>query len=334
MDFSGQTLLLARMAADMDTLADNKTEKLLVRCTSNEGFIAGMTAMVKVGGELRATLPLFVENGYGEAEILIPYGTNYTVEVESYQGSAPASQSFTASQSNRTAEFVYDCDMAPLGIWIQTTDNLLIAAADWATEGAGKTARGIAVITMDHAFLVAKENAKGASGNTLVWGGYGTDVPGITNITNRNTAILDFNFVSKTTAMIAALNPNWDGSQPTSAKVSAYIDEDTVVTTGDNATSGTPVAEAARWFSSEDMSAGSWSVPSMGCLYLMYLNKAAINEALTACGGTTLTNDAHWSSTESSGNYAWYIYFNNGYQYSNSKSNSSFLRPVAAFQSH
>ena len=60
--------MLARMAADMDALADNKTEKLLVRCTSNEGFIAGMAAMIKVGGELRATLPLVVENGYGEAE--------------------------------------------------------------------------------------------------------------------------------------------------------------------------------------------------------------------------------------------------------------------------
>ena len=334
MDFSGQTLLLARMAADMDTLADNKTEKLLVRCTSNEGFIAGMTAMVKVGGELRATLPLFVENGYGEAEILIPYGTNYTVEVESYQGSAPASQSFTASQSNRTAEFVYDCDMAPLGIWIQTTDNLLIAAADWATEGAGKTARGIAVITMDHAFLVAKENAKGVSGNSLAWGGTGTDIPNITNYTNRDRAIQDFNFVYRTTEMIAYLNPNWDGSRPSSAKVSGYIDEDTVVTTGDNATSGTPVAEAARWFSSEDMEAGSWNVPSMGCLYLMYLNKSAINAALTACGGTTLTNDTHWSCTEYSGNYAWYINFSNGYQSTNPKSNSSFLRPVAAFQSH
>lgn len=322
------------MAADMDALADNKTEKLLVRCTSNEGFIAGMAAMIKVGGELRATLPLFVENGYGEAEILIPYGTDYTVEVESYQGSAPASQSFTASQSNRTAEFVYDCDMAPLGIWIQTTDNLLIAAADWATEGAGKTARGIAVITMDHAFLVAKENAKSEPHNTLAWGGYGTDVPGISNITNRNTAILDFDFVNKTTAMIAALNPNWDGSRPATSTTSGYVDEDTVVTTGSNATSGTPVAEGARWFSSEDMAAGSWSVPSMGCLYLMYLNKAAINAALTACGGTTLTNEAHWSSTEYSGYYAWSIYFNNGYQSNNYKYNSSYLRPVAAFQSH
>ena len=323
------------MAADMDALADNKTEKLLVRCTSNEGFIAGMTAMVKVGGELRATLPLFVENGYGEAEILIPYGTNYTVEVESYQGSAPASQSFTASQSNRTAEFVYDCDMAPLGIWIQTTDNLLIAAADWATEGAGKTARGIAVITMDHAFLVAKENAKGESGTTLSWGGYGTDVPGITNITNRNTAILDFDFVSKTKAMIAGLNPNWDGSRPASATVSGYIDEDTVIYEGSSATTkGTPLAEAARWFSSEDMAAGSWSVPTMGCLYLMYLNKAAINAALTACGGTTLTNDVHWSSTEYSGTYAWYLYFYSGYQSYSTKYSSYYLRPVAAFQSH
>ena len=326
--------MLARMAEDMDTLADYKIEKLQVRCTSNEGFIAGMTAKIKVAGEVCATLPLFVENGYGKAEIRIPYGTEYTVEVESYQGIAPTAQTFTASQSDRTANFVYDCDMAPLGVWIQTTDNLLIAAADWATEGQGKTARGVAVITADHAFLIAKENAKGESGNALAWGGYGTDVPGITNITNRDTAIQDFNFVSKTTAMIAALNPNWDGSRPASGSTSGYIDENTVVTSGNNATSGTPVAEAARWFSSEDVLAGSWNVPSMGCLYLMYLNKTAINAALTACGGTALTNDAHWSCTEYSSNAAWYVSFASGSQRSNTKSNSSYLRCVAAFQSH
>ena len=322
------------MAEDMDTLADYKIERVQVRCTSNEGFIAGMRAQVKVAGELRATLPLLVENGYGLAEIRIPYGTEYTVEVEAYQGTAPLAQTFTAGQSDRTIDFVYDCDMAPLGIWIQTTDNLLIAAADWATEGAGKTARGVAVITADHAFLIAKQNAKGVSGSTLAWGGYGTDVPGITNITNRNTAINDFNFVAKTTAMIAKLNPNWDGSQPASASVSGYIDEDTVVYSGSNSTSGTPVAEAARWFSSEDMEAGIWNVPSMGCLYLMYLNKTAVNAALTACGGTALTNDAHWSCTEYSSNYAWIVSFANGTQSNPSKYTSNSLRCVAAFQSH
>lgn len=333
MDFSGQTLLLARMAEDMDTLADNKTEKLLVRCTSNEGFIAGMKAMVKVGGELRATLPLFVRNGYGEADILIPYGVDYTVEVESYQGVTPMAQSFTASQSNRTANFMYDCDMAPLGIWIQTTDNLLVAAADWATEGAGKTARGIAVITVDQAFLLAKENAKPESGNALAWGGYGTDVPGITNITNRNTAMADFDFVNKTTAMIAALNPNWNGVRPESGTMTAYVDDETNIYNGSTPTKGTPVAEAARWFSSEDMQSGSWNVPTGGCLFLMYLNKTAINAALTACGGTPLTNDAHWSSTEYSAT-AWYVSFASGYQYYYYKYSSYYLRCVAAFQSH
>ena len=71
----------------------------------------------------------------------------------------------------------------------------------------------------------------------------------------------------------------------------------------------------------------------MGILYLMWLNKAAINAALTACGGTTFTNDANWSSTESSGNNAWYINFSYGYQLTYTKSASSYLWPVAAFLS-
>ena len=333
MDFSGESLQINRMSATLDELVDNKLEKVLIRCTSNEGFIAGLYATVKVDGKELSKLPLVVNSGYGEATIYIPYGTTYTVEVQPYQGLQPSSQTFTADESAREVSFFYDCDMAPLGVWIQTTDNMLIAASDWATEGVGKTARGVAVITADHAFLIAKSNAKPVTGTTLAIGGYGTDIPGITNITNRETAIQDFAFVSKTTAMIAGLNPNWDGSQPEDSKNSAYVDDDTVIYTGTNSTKGAPAAEAARCYSSEDMVAGSWSLPSMGCLYLMYLNKAAVNAALSACGGTSLTNDAHWSCSEYSANYVWFLNFANGSQYNTNKYSANYVRAVAAFQS-
>lgn len=333
MDFTTKSRKLKALEEKIEGYVDNKAEKVLIRCTSNEGFIAGLVATVKINGEEHCTMPLYVTSGYGEATIYVPYGTTYTVEVQSYQGLQPSSQTFTANRTRRIVDFFYDCDMAPLGVWIQTTDNLLIASEDWATEGVGKTARGVAIITADHAFLVAKSNAVPETGTTLAWGGYATDVPGITNITNRDIAISDFDFVNKTTAIIAKLNPNWDGSQPTDSNNSAYVDEDTIVTTGDNATKGTPAAEAVRCYQSEDMLAGSWSLPTMGCLYLMYLNKVAVNAALRACGGTALTDSTTWSSTEYSANNVWFLSFASGYQYLNNLYSANYVRAVSAFQS-
>ncbi len=333
MDFTSIARGLHTLIGKVDSFVDNKSERVVIRATSNEGFIAGMCAHISLGNDEVAVLPLTVENGYGIAEYFVPEGQEYTVSMEAYQGTTPASQTFTASTSRRTVDFTYDCDMAPLGVWIQTTDNLLIAAADWATEGSGKTARGIAVITTERAFLVALTNAKPVEGSAVAWGGYGTDVPGCTTTSNWIVAIDDFASEANTTAIIAELNPNWDGSQPTSSKVSAYVDEETKITTGSHATTGAPAAEAARYYSSADVAAGQWSIPAMGILYLMWLNKAAINAALTACGGTTFTNDANWSSTEYSGYNAWYLNFYSGSQYNSTKYNGSYLRPVAAFLS-
>ena len=333
MEFTTKSKKLKALEEKIEGYVDNKAEKVLIRCTSNEGFIAGLVATVKINGEEHCTMPLYVTSGYGEATIYVPYGTTYTVEVQSYQGLQPSSQTFTANRTRRIVDFFYDCDMAPLGVWIQTTDNLLIASEDWATEGVGKTARGVAVITADHAFLIAKSNAKPVSGSSLAWGGYGTDVPNCTTTSNWLVAIEDFNSKANTDAIIAKLNPNWDGSQPEDSKNSGYVDDDTIVTTGTNETKGAPAAEAVRCYSSEDMAAGSWDLPTMGILYLMWLNKAAINTALTTCGGTALTNDYNWSSTESSANNVWFLSFAPGYQYLNYKYSATYVRAVAAFQS-
>ena len=41
-----------------------------------------------------------------------------------------------------------------------------------------------------------------------------------------------------------------------------------------------------------------WYIPACGQLALIYLNKTAINEALTAIGGTTFSDNYYWSSSE------------------------------------
>jgi len=41
-----------------------------------------------------------------------------------------------------------------------------------------------------------------------------------------------------------------------------------------------------------------WYIPACGQLSLMYLNKAAINNALTKIGGQTITSGSYWSSSE------------------------------------
>lgn len=79
--------------------------------------------------------------------------------------------------------------------------------------------------------------------------------------------------------------------------------------------------------------AGSWWLPSLGELYLIFANFHKINYALSLItGAVQLPAAAHWSSTEYSANRAWYLYFTNGYLGDTYKSTTRFrVRPVSAF---
>ena len=73
-------------------------------------------------------------------------------------------------------------------------------------------------------------------------------------------------------------------------------------------------------------------IPSLAQLYLMCLNRKAINEALELAGGELLMEDWYWSSTEYSAGSAWALYFSNGYAGGTAKAaNKSRVRPVSAF---
>lgn len=330
MDFTGRGLRVTELKNQVTDLVDNMVEKVVVRATSNEGFINGLYATITTtenSVQRSYKTPLIVDGSNGVAFVYVKRGLSYTVAVQAYGETAPASKSFTADRTARDVEFIYNCDMAPLGVWCEATDGSLIAASDWATEGSGKTAQSVVVITAEHQFRVGLANAYNS---TAAWGGRGTDISTMNNMYQID-AINDFDSKGNTDKIIAALNPGFNGEALTNGTTSGHIDDDTITGTGDPATKGAPAAEACRLYSSGTIGAGKWDLPAFGIMYLIYINKTAINACLTAMGGTVLTNDYNWTSTELSGTNAWYIYLNNGSQFNSTKYNAFYVRAVSAF---
>ena len=75
-----------------------------------------------------------------------------------------------------------------------------------------------------------------------------------------------------------------------------------------------------------------WYIPSLGELYFVFLNRRAINKALTFVGGTEIADDWYWTSTEYSATSAWYLNLLNGYASTYTKASPTFrVRAVSAF---
>lgn len=306
-------------------------EKVVVKATSNEGFINGLHATITTtenGVSRTYKTPMIVDSSVGIAICYVKYGVSYTVDVENYGSVQPAQKSFTAGVTERDVEFTYNCTMAPLGVWIEATDGSLISSSDWATDGAGKTAQSVVLVTVDHQFRIGLNNAHSTS---TAWGGYGKNITAIEDTTQQYIAVNDFDFVANTTKIIEELNPGFNGEALVNGKTSGHVDANTYSTTGTNATVGAPAAEACRLYSSGNLAAGSWSLPTMGCLFLEYMNQAAINAALSACGGTPLSGNSCWSCAERSTAYVWELDFGIGYQTGRLKYSSNDVRAVSAF---
>ena len=74
-----------------------------------------------------------------------------------------------------------------------------------------------------------------------------------------------------------------------------------------------------------------WYLPAKNELMTIYNNKSEINSTLKLYGEEQLTMDLHWSSTEKSGTYAWYVIMSDGYTYFNYKYYYYYVRAVSAF---
>ena len=72
-------------------------------------------------------------------------------------------------------------------------------------------------------------------------------------------------------------------------------------------------------------------IPTLAELYLICLNRKAINAAMRFVGGQELAG-WYWSSTESSATYAWGLYLSSGNANGNTKAtDTGRVRPVSAF---
>ena len=312
MNFSGESINIEELKNEIIAIRGDMVEKVLIKATSNDGFISGLYATVTTTeNSVQRTyrMPLVVDGSYGKANLYVKKGLSYTVQVDAYGETSPASQSFTASSTARDVDFKYSCDMAPLGVWCEATDGTLLAAADWASSG--KTAQSVVVITAEHQFRVGLANVEQS---TCAWGGRGVDINTMDD-EYENAAVNDFDSKGNTDKIIAALNPGWDGEALTNGTTSGHIDANTNTGTGSPETKGAPAAEACRRYSSGTIGAGKWDLPAFGILYLIYLNKTAINACLTAMSAT----------------YAWYISLAYGYQNPNYKYYASYVRAVSAF---
>ena len=107
-----------------------------------------------------------------------------------------------------------------------------------------------------------------------------------------------------------------------------------ILTNGSSSSNYAPMAYLMNAFNDASCSATvnqgykDWYIPSCGQLGLIWLNKTALDNALTAIGGTAFSADYYWSSSEYSSSGGWYVYLYNGFVNYNYKYNSCRVRLV------
>ena len=138
------------------------------------------------------------------------------------------------------------------------------------------------------------------------WGGYGTDISGLTNYRSASAASTDY------------------ASCENSKIIMAAGDKDTY-----------PAVWAANEYSTEGTSAGDWCLPAAGIFTLIYNNKSVINTGFSRANGTQFTTSSSpqpWSSSEYDSGSAWYSYVNANYRLYGANKNYYYeVRPVFEF---
>ena len=219
----------------------------------------------------------------------IPFGTSYNISASNIEGyNTPATQSFTANQVSRSVTMTYT--KIANGVYICDSDGELTAVGSWNTSNNSK-AVGVAVVSDKCSFIIGKTN----SNNSIQWGGYGTDVPGLSN----TEAKLDYDGNSNTDKIISALGSSED--------------------------------IAAGWCRSKSINIGGENrkgyLPALGEWQTAYNNKSQVDSALSKIGGTAMPIGYHWASTEYSSDCAWLLDWGSGNIYYSGKNNTYYCRP-------
>jgi hypothetical protein len=226
-----------------------------------------------------------------------------------------------------------------------TTGEFLFSDGSWGTLAANPTKTPIAIVFSNepsatdkaagytHGYAMALKDANTGT----IWGPYGTDVIGLTNVTTTSALIADKDGRTESNVINSSTYP------------AAYAATTTYKSTvsAPSGTSGWYLPSIGQWFDicvnlgEMSSSAGNnnyydggsylyWSGPSLNCA-------TNINNKLQSVGENKYTKFAkgniYWSSSEYSRDRAYYVYFGSSYPGLNNdyKGYSYKVRPVIAF---
>lgn len=248
----------------------------------------------------------------------IPFGKSYTVSFSDLKGyTEPTGFTRTASVPEWRPNVEYT---KQLGVFIMDGIGDLYKLNEISYI---LPITGIALITDEVSIVIAPENwytynsdNDGAwNHNTIsAWGGYDTEVTGIKTTTSESDAITDFAGSDNTDAIISQLIGTTDN-------YSQYY-------------TGAPAAEYCRAYSKGCKGVGQWYLPAAGEMNQIVLNKAAIEEALTAISGELFSSPGlEWTSTQASSSSAWScIWFDDCFDRYCNKDGGRGVRPITTLK--
>ena len=137
-----------------------------------------------------------------------------------------------------------------------------------------RTKTAIGVVVKDNELIVALTVPE------VAWGGYRTDISGLTNYSSNTNAQTDYNGKSNTAIIVAAHT-----SESTSTSAAIYCNK----------------------YNTTGTSAGNWYLPAAGEVYdYIYINYSAVKAGWDKVG-TTISDSWFWSSSEISKYGAWNV---------------------------
>lgn len=178
------------------------------------------------------------------------------------------------------------------GVYIQHINRKLYTTSEWGSGAfSNDEANGVAVVTNNAKFVIAKVNV----GTYMVWSSNTSSlVDGIFTSTSADEAKNDFAGYANTQLMLAT------------------------------DTSGAGFSCANFTFPNGDKG----YLPALGELNEAYLNKSAIDSAMTLIGGTKMSG-YFWSSTQNFASASWTLFWRNGDTLGDYKSTGNYVRAFA-----
>jgi len=136
------------------------------------------------------------------------------------------------------------------------------------------------------------------------------DIPNLTNYSSINDSEKDMDGKTNTSTILSYASANGKTVQAATA-TSKY----------------SPSVCASGTFCGQ----GEWYLPALGELVTIYNNLSKIQSSISSAGGTQISTNYYWSSTECTANSAWGLPFFSGGRGPGNKFGSFFVRPVLSF---